>query len=254
MIIISNACIPRSATSPARHRFPRRQDRLRRRSRHRRNRPRRLPGFLRRDQSARRKQGPRALRQPVRMYHEITNEDAYKTPMRIYPAVHYTMGGLWVDYNLMSNLPGLFVLGEANFSDHGANRLGAKRADAGLERRLLRSAGDDQRLSRLAESRQAAQDRSVFKQAEKTSRASSRNCSATKGKRTPASFHKELGKIMGTLRHGAHQSWPRKAGIKKISCPNVRNTGGCQSPPAKRANGIKLETPDAWRTSSSWVN
>ena len=61
------------------------------------------------------------------MYERITAEDAYKRPMRIYPAVHYTMGGLWVNYELMSNLPGLFVVGEANFSDHGANRLGARR-------------------------------------------------------------------------------------------------------------------------------
>jgi succinate dehydrogenase / fumarate reductase flavoprotein subunit len=66
------------------------------------------------------------------MYHHITNEDPYKTPMRIYPAVHYTMGGLWVDYNLMSTVPGLFVLGEANFSDHGANRLGASALMQGL--------------------------------------------------------------------------------------------------------------------------
>ncbi len=66
------------------------------------------------------------------MYHEITGESAYQSPMRIYPAPHYTMGGLWVDYNLMSNLPGLFVLGEANFSDHGANRLGASALMQGL--------------------------------------------------------------------------------------------------------------------------
>jgi succinate dehydrogenase / fumarate reductase flavoprotein subunit len=66
------------------------------------------------------------------IYQEITNENAYQAPMRIYPAVHYTMGGLWVDYNLMSNLPGLFVLGEANFSDHGANRLGASALMQGL--------------------------------------------------------------------------------------------------------------------------
>ncbi len=66
------------------------------------------------------------------MYLNITNENAYKTPMRIYPAVHYTMGGLWVDYNLMSNVPGLHVLGEANFSDHGANRLGASALMQGL--------------------------------------------------------------------------------------------------------------------------
>jgi succinate dehydrogenase / fumarate reductase, flavoprotein subunit len=66
------------------------------------------------------------------IYHEITAENAYQTPMRIFPAVHYTMGGLWVDYNLMSNVPGLFVLGEANFSDHGANRLGASALMQGL--------------------------------------------------------------------------------------------------------------------------
>ena len=66
------------------------------------------------------------------MYHEITAENAYQAPMRIYPAPHYAMGGLWVDYNLMSNLPGLFVLGEANFSDHGANRLGASALMQGL--------------------------------------------------------------------------------------------------------------------------
>ncbi|MBP1658407.1 MAG: succinate dehydrogenase subunit, partial [Bacteroidetes bacterium] len=66
------------------------------------------------------------------MYHEITAEDPYKTPMRIYPAVHYTMGGLWVDYNLMSTIPGLYVIGEANFSDHGANRLGASALMQGL--------------------------------------------------------------------------------------------------------------------------
>ena len=66
------------------------------------------------------------------MYDRITDEDPYRTPMRIYPAVHYTMGGLWVDYDLQSNLPGLFVLGEANFSDHGANRLGASALMQGL--------------------------------------------------------------------------------------------------------------------------
>ena len=66
------------------------------------------------------------------MYRKITDEDPYKVPMRIYPAIHYTMGGLWVDYNLMSTIPGLHVLGEANFSDHGANRLGASALMQGL--------------------------------------------------------------------------------------------------------------------------
>ncbi len=79
------------------------------------------------------------------MYQKITDEDAYKKPMRIYPAIHYTMGGLWVDYNLMSNLPGLHVLGEANFSDHGANRLGAS---ALMQRRLLRHPVHDRPLPR----------------------------------------------------------------------------------------------------------
>ena len=66
------------------------------------------------------------------MYERITGEDAYNRPMRIYPAIHYTMGGLWVDYNLMTTIPGCFALGEANFSDHGANRLGASALMQGL--------------------------------------------------------------------------------------------------------------------------
>ena len=66
------------------------------------------------------------------MYKQITDEDPYEVPMRIYPAVHYTMGGLWVDYNLMTTVPGLYALGEANFSDHGANRLGASALMQGL--------------------------------------------------------------------------------------------------------------------------
>src|SRR6202035_3600896 len=66
------------------------------------------------------------------IYYKITGENAYEVPMRIYPAIHYTMGGLWVDYNLMSNLPGLYVIGEANFSDHGANRLRASALIPGL--------------------------------------------------------------------------------------------------------------------------
>src|SRR6185295_9979361 len=68
----------------------------------------------------------------IEMYQRITDENPYQVPMRIYPAVHYTMGGLWVDYNLMSSIPGLFVAGEANFSDHGANRLGASALMQGL--------------------------------------------------------------------------------------------------------------------------
>ena len=94
---------------------------------------RRLPRLRRRHQAARRATSSRERYGNLfEMYERITGEDPYKVPMRIYPAVHYTMGGLWVDYNLMSTIPGLFVIGEANFSDHGANRLGASALMQGL--------------------------------------------------------------------------------------------------------------------------
>ena len=82
------------------------------------------------------------------MYRQITDDNPYETPMKIYPAVHYTMGGLWVDYNLMTTVPGLYAAGEANFSDHGANRLGGFCLDAGLGRRVLRAAIHHWRLPR----------------------------------------------------------------------------------------------------------
>ena len=96
-------------------------------------RARRLSRFRRRDQAPRARASiEERYGNLFEMYEKITGENAYERPMRIYPAVHYTMGGLWVDYNLMSNVPGLHVLGEANFSDHGANRLGASALMQGL--------------------------------------------------------------------------------------------------------------------------
>jgi succinate dehydrogenase/fumarate reductase flavoprotein subunit len=92
----------------------------------------RLPGFHPCHGTARRRNHSRRYGNLFDMYQRITGENAYQQPMRIYPAPHYAMGGLWVDYNLQSNLPGLFVLGEANFSDHGANRLGASALMQGL--------------------------------------------------------------------------------------------------------------------------
>jgi succinate dehydrogenase / fumarate reductase flavoprotein subunit len=130
------------------------------------------------------------------MYHEITNEDAYKVPMRIYPAPHYTMGGLWVDYNLMSNLPGLFVLGEANFSDHGANRLGASALMQGLADGyfiLPHTIGGylaDVRLPRLAT------DQAAFKDAEYEATSRIKKLLSVKGKRTVDSIHRELGLLL----------------------------------------------------------
>ena len=130
------------------------------------------------------------------MYHEITSENAYESPMRIYPAVHYTMGGLWVDYNLMSNLPGLYVLGEANFSDHGANRLGASALMQGLADGYFiipYTIGDylaTTKFERIQKDHPAFQ-KSVGEVGQMTSRLLS-----IKGTRTVDDFHKELGKIM----------------------------------------------------------
>jgi succinate dehydrogenase / fumarate reductase flavoprotein subunit len=131
------------------------------------------------------------------IYHEITNESAYKTPMRIYPAVHYTMGGLWVDYNLMSNVPGLFVMGEANFSDHGANRLGASALMQGLADGyfvLPYTIGDY--LAQQKPGSRPSIDTPEFKQAEDNVTALNHRLLATKGKQPVSHFHKCLGKLM----------------------------------------------------------
>ncbi len=130
------------------------------------------------------------------MYETITGENAYKTPMRIYPAVHYTMGGLWVDYNLMSNVPGLFVLGEANFSDHGANRLGASALMQGLaDGYFVLPYTIGNYFATLPVKRPAA-THPEFKKVEEEVAALTKRMLSIKGKRTVNSFHKELGKIM----------------------------------------------------------
>ncbi len=130
------------------------------------------------------------------IYHQITAENAYKTPMRIYPAVHYTMGGLWVDYNLMSNLPGLFVLGEANFSDHGANRLGASALMQGLADGyfVLPSTIGNYLAGELG--KRPAADRPEFSQTEATVRERTNRFLSIKGKRSVDHFHRELGRIV----------------------------------------------------------
>ena len=130
------------------------------------------------------------------MYHEITAESAYQAPMRIYPAIHYVMGGLWVDYDLMSTIPGLFVLGEANFSDHGANRLGASALMQGLADGyfiLPYTVGDY-----LASSKQKrpAADAAEFKQAETEVQGRVKRLLGVNGRRTITEFHRRLGKIL----------------------------------------------------------
>ena len=132
------------------------------------------------------------------MYHEITNEDPYKVPMRIYPAIHYTMGGLWVDYNLMSTIPGLFVAGEANFSDHGANRLGASALMQGLADGyfvLPFTVGDYIAGTKLAKT---STDAPEFKLAEEESQARIKKLVdlGKKGGKTVLEFYRELGLTM----------------------------------------------------------
>jgi succinate dehydrogenase / fumarate reductase flavoprotein subunit len=130
------------------------------------------------------------------MYERITGEDPYKTPMRIYPAIHYTMGGLWVDYQLMSTIPGLFVLGEANFSDHGANRLGASALMQGLSDGYfvipytLGNYLASNKLEKLDAS--APEFAAVVSDVEDRIK----RLLSIKGNRTVASFHRELGKII----------------------------------------------------------
>jgi succinate dehydrogenase / fumarate reductase, flavoprotein subunit len=130
------------------------------------------------------------------MYERITDENPYKVPMRIYPAIHYTMGGLWVDYRLMSTIPGLFVLGEANFSDHGANRLGASALMQGLSDGYFvipYTIGNylaNSKLERIDSSR------AEFRDAEAGVREMNQFLLNVKGKRTVDSFHRELGKLV----------------------------------------------------------
>jgi len=130
------------------------------------------------------------------MYKQITGKDPYTEPMMIFPAIHYTMGGLWVDYNLMSNLPGLFVLGEANFSDHGANRLGASALMQGLADGYFVAPYTAGNYLAQAKNSVLTTDHKVFKDAEKAVKDKIDKLLAIKGNRTVDDFHKELGKLL----------------------------------------------------------
>jgi len=130
------------------------------------------------------------------MYERITGENPYEVPMRIYPAVHYTMGGLWVDYELQSTIPGLFVLGEANFSDHGGNRLGASALMQGLADGYFvipYSLGNYIAGSRIEA---ASVEHDAFDAAENEARAKIDRLLSVKGNRTVTDFHRDLGRIM----------------------------------------------------------
>ena len=130
------------------------------------------------------------------MYQRITAENAYERPMRIYPALHYTMGGLWVDYELMSNVEGLFVAGEANFSDHGANRLGASALMQGLADGYFVLPYTLTNYFASAKQDRKATDHPEFKRAEAEANEQVKKLLAIKGKKTAVEFHRELGKLL----------------------------------------------------------
>jgi succinate dehydrogenase / fumarate reductase flavoprotein subunit len=130
------------------------------------------------------------------MYERITAENPYKVPMRIYPAVHYTMGGLWVDYNLMSTIPGLFVLGEANFSDHGANRLGASALMQGLADGYFIIPYTIGTYLAGSKPGSGSADQPEFGAAKAQVKERANRLLAGKGRRTATSFHRELGKLL----------------------------------------------------------
>ena len=130
------------------------------------------------------------------MYTKITDEDPYSVPMRIYPAIHYTMGGLWVDYNLMSTIPGLHVLGEANFSDHGANRLGASALMQGLADGYFVIPYTLANYLGSTTFPAVTADHDAFKEAESSVQARIDTLLAVKGSKTPRQLHRELGQLL----------------------------------------------------------
>ncbi len=151
------------------------------------------------------------------MYEKITGENPYEVPMRIYPAVHYTMGGLWVDYELMTTIPGLYALGECNFSDHGANRLGASALMQGLADGYFvipytvgNYLADEIRVSSILTSHPA------FDEAEKTVADRLNQLKSINGKQTVESFHKRLGKIMWNKCGMARNAEGLKEAIEEI--------------------------------------
>lgn len=169
------------------------------------------------------------------MYAKITNEDPYSTPMRMYPAPHYTMGGLWVDYNLMSNVPGLFVIGEANFSDHGANRLGASALMQGLaDGYFVLPYTIGGYLAQLGWDK-VSSDTDGFKQAVSSVKDQTAKFLSMNGNKSPDDYHMELGKLMlekcGMARNeaGLKEALKRIPEIRAEFWSNLRVTGSGES-------------------------
>jgi len=166
------------------------------------------------------------------MYYKIVDENPYETPMMIYPAIHYTMGGIWVDYELQTNIPGLFAAGEANFSDHGANRLGASALMQGLADGyfVLPYTIQNYLADHIAVKRMTTNE-PEFVEAEKAVKARFEKLMNIKGKRSVDSLHKELGLVMwdfvgmGRNEAGLKNAIKRIAEIKKEFWTNVRIPG-----------------------------
>ena len=182
------------------------------------------------------------------MYGKITGENPYKTPMRIYPAVHYTMGGLWVDYNLMTTVPGLFSIGESNFSDHGANRLGASALMQGLaDGYFILPYTIGTYLSNEINSDAVGTDDSAFDTTLNHSKDTIEKLLSAQGKRTVESLHKELGLIMwnhcGMSRNETdlEKALTEVTELKKTFWSDVKVPGN--------SNSINTELEKAWRVS-----
>ncbi len=150
------------------------------------------------------------------MYKKITDENPYKLPMRIYPAVHYTMGGLWVDYHLQSTIPGLFVLGEANFSDHGANRLGASALMQGLADGYFIAPYTVANYLAAGTHRQVSTAHPAFGQTAADAKGRTDKVLAVKGIRSVNSYHQELGQIMWEHCGMARNANGLRDGIEKV--------------------------------------
>jgi succinate dehydrogenase / fumarate reductase flavoprotein subunit len=165
------------------------------------------------------------------MYEQITGEDPYRVPMRIYPAVHYAMGGLWVDYNLMSNIPGLFVLGEANFSDHGANRLGASALMQGLADGYFIIPYTLANYLANASLPAVSVETDPFNEAAAAAQERIDRLLAIRGRKTVTEFHRELGKVMwdhvGMSRNdaGLRQALERVRALREEFWQNVTVPG-----------------------------
>ncbi len=179
------------------------------------------------------------------MYHNITDENAYERPMRIYPAVHYTMGGLWVDYHLMSNIPGLHVLGEANFSDHGANRLGASALMQGLADGyfVIPYTLGEYMASQFG--KKVNPDARPFVQAVEDVKARVEKLLAINGTRTVDSFHRELGKIMWDKCGMARDKQGLEEALRKI--PKLREEFWKNLKILGSPDGINMELERAGR-------